>query len=88
MWGLAGNMLSGRGQGWLLTAPPVERIPLSFVKEGKRELALALSMCRSIEGIVPVFYTRAHRFLEVLGFELSEPFVIKGVSVFRYYMEA
>jgi len=88
MWGLSGIMLTGKGEPWLLTAKPIEKIPVSFVKEGRREIRKMLSMAPCLEGLTVESYSRAHRFLRVLGFTLSEPFLIKNVLVRKYWMEA
>lgn len=88
MWGLSGVMLGRIGEPWLLTSKEIEKIPVSFVKEGRVEIAEMLTMCERLEGITTESYPRAHRFLRALGFQLSEPLVVKNVPVRRYWMEA
>ena len=88
MWGLAGVILSGRGEPWLLTSKAIEKIPVSFVREGREEINEMLTMCHRLEGITTEAYPRAHRFLRALGFTLSDPFLLKGVLVRKYTMEA
>ena len=87
MWGLAGVVLSGRGEPWLLTSKAIERIPVSFIKEGRKEIAEMMELCHKLEGVTTEAYPRAHRFLRALGFNLSEPFLLKGVLVRKYTME-
>jgi hypothetical protein len=86
MWGLGGVMLGGKGEPWLLTAPAIERAPLAFVREARVEVARLYSMSRHLEGMCAASYTKAHRLLEVLGFNLSEEFELKGAMVRRYWM--
>lgn len=76
MWGLgcSASMLNFNvGHPWLMTARPVESVPVSFVKVGQRELAKMLQLRRRLEGHVAADYRMACRFLEVLGFSLGEP---------------
>lgn len=87
MWGLSGVMLGDLGEPWLLTSPAIEKIPVSFVKEGRREIAQMLTLYRRLEGLTTQSYSRAHRFLEVLGFTLTEPFLVKNILVRKYWME-
>lgn len=87
MWGLSGVMLSGSGEPWLLTSKAIEKIPVSFVKEGRKEINKMLTVCRRLEGLTSNSYSRAHRFLEVLGFTLDDPFEVKKVMVRRFWME-
>jgi hypothetical protein len=86
MWGLSGVMF-GTGQYWLLTGKAIERIPVAFVKESLREIEVMLQMCSRIEGVVTTAYSKAVRLLEVLGFSLSPPFEVRGISVQRYWIE-
>lgn len=73
MWGLGGSMLGAVGYPWLLTAPPIEKAPVAFLREAKREVVLMLRHKSRLENHVLAKYTRACRFLEVLGFALSDP---------------
>ncbi len=73
MWGLGGSMLGAIGYPWLLTAPAIEKAPLAFVREAKREVAMMLRHKSRLENHVLAQYTRACRFLEFLGFTLSDP---------------
>ena len=73
VFGMGGNMLSNVGYPWLLTTPAVEKLPVSFVKEGRKQAMEMLSMRRRLEGHVAADYRQACRFLEALGFTLGEP---------------
>ena len=85
MWGLGGSMLDDTGYPWLITAPAIERIPISFLREGRREVARMLRLRRVLIGEVAAAYTQACRFLEVLGFELGEPRPMFKGDLFRSY---
>ena len=86
MWGLAGSLL-GTSEYWLLTGAAIERIPVSFVKECKKEIVTMLSFSPKIEGVVTASYSRAVRLLEILDFSLSPPFDVSGVAVRRFWIE-
>ena len=86
MWGLAGVML-GTGYPWLLTGKAIERIPVSFVREARAEVREMLEHCNRLEGVVIDRYSRAKRFLTVLGFTLGEPFSMKDNLVRHYWMD-
>jgi len=83
MWGCAGNML-GTGQPWLLTGKGIENFKVSFIRNARKEVSEMLLHCNRLEGIVVNRYDRAVRLLEVLGFELSEPFELQNNLVRRY----
>lgn len=85
MWGCAGSML-GTGYPWLLTGKGIENFKVSFVRQAREEVREMLTHCGSLEGIVVKRYERAIRLLEVLGFELSEPFELKDNIVYKYTM--
>lgn len=87
--GCGGSVLAGIGEPWLLTAPEIERIPVSFVKEGRAEVAKLLGLFPRLENIVVARYARACRFLTVLGFQLDEarPMGPQGAMFRRFWME-
>lgn len=72
MWGVGGTAAFGHtGYPWLMTAPAVERVPVSFLREAQWELGRMRRMYRHLTGRVAAEYTMATRFLEVLGFTLG-----------------
>lgn len=73
MWGLGGEFVSHVGSPWLLTTKAVERVPVSFVKIGRSELADMLSLRNRLENYVAASYGRAVRFLNVMGFSIDPP---------------
>lgn len=75
-WGVGSAALSDTGEIWLLTGRAIERIPVSFVREGLREVQTMLSLYPRLEGIVACDYPQAIKFLSALGFSLhpGEPF--------------
>ena len=86
MWGMGGCPLGSIGRPWLLTAPPVENIKVSFVRVGRAEIGLMLAICPELRGYVDARYHRAIRFLEVLGFSVGEPFPLGAQRApFREY---
>lgn len=66
-------MLSDVGYPWLLTTPVIEKLPVSFIKEGRKQAMEMLHKRRRLEGHVAADYRQACRFLEALGFTLGEP---------------
>ena len=90
MWGLRAAILSETGQPWLVTAPVIETLPVSFIREAKREVAALLALKPRLEDYVIADYRGAVRLLEVLGFELDEPvpYGRKGAMFRRFSIEA
>jgi len=89
MWGLGGSMLGAVGYPWLLTAPPIEKAPVAFLRGARREVVLMLRHKSRLENHVLAKYTRACRFLEALGFTLSdpEPYGLNGAMCRKFTME-
>lgn len=87
--GCGGSVLVGVGQPWLLTAPEVESLPVSFVREGRAEIGKFLELFPKLENIVLAKYSRACRFLQVLGFQLDEAVATgpHGALFRRFWME-
>jgi hypothetical protein len=79
MWGLCLNMrpglslLSDLGVPWLHTAAAVERLPLSFVKVAKVELAAMRALRPRLENHVAASYAQAIKFLRMIGFTIEAP---------------
>lgn len=88
MWGLGGVMLSDEGVPWLMTTPAIERIPVSFVRLARREVAEMLELRSQLSNVVLASYRSACRFLEVLGFNLDEPVQLgpHGVPFRKFWM--
>ena len=78
MFGLGGHLLSDTGVPWLLTTREIERIPLAFVREAKREVRKMLGHFRRLENYVHADYAAAIRFLEILGFTVHPEVVEVG----------
>jgi hypothetical protein len=72
-WGDAGEMLSADGWFWFFTAPPIERVPLAFAREGRRELARMLRSRRRLLVDTRCEYIAAQRLARLLGFHVAEP---------------
>jgi hypothetical protein len=94
MWGLCVGLrpgvspLSDLGVPWLHTSGAVERIPVSFVKVAKAELALMRASRRRLESFVAADYPQAVKLLRVLGFtvERPEPIGVKGARFCRFHI--
>jgi hypothetical protein len=88
MWGLSGSAFGHTGYPWLMTAPAVERVPVAFLRIGRRELGRMRATHRCLRGEVAADYGMACRFLEVLGFVLgpAEPLPPHGVKFRTFTM--
>jgi hypothetical protein len=72
MWGVSGSAFGHTGYPWLMTAPVIETLPVSFVRQARREVGRMLATHRRLEGSVAAQYAMACRFLETLGFTLGD----------------
>lgn len=85
IWGLAIAMapnvspLSDFGIPWLHTSAAIEAIPLTFVKQGRAQLAAMRTLRPRLASYVDASYVQAIRFIELLGFAVDEPLPI-GVN--------
>jgi hypothetical protein len=79
VWGLAVgqrpgvSLLGDVGAPWLLTTPAVEKVPIAFVKEGKKVLDRMRAVKPKLENHVLSSYSAAVRFLILLGFTVEPP---------------
>lgn len=74
MAGLSGAMLSMRAHPWLLTTKAVERLPVAFIKEGRRYVQDMLEIHPHLSGYVLSSYEKAIRLLGLLGFSVTAEF--------------
>lgn len=88
-WGLGGGLLSHVGEPWLMTSKGIEQVPVSFVREARREVRAMLDIRDTLTNFVPASYIRAIRFLEVLGFTVYEPLPLgpNGVPFRQFTLE-
>lgn len=88
MSGLCGTMLGDVGMPYLMTAPVVERVPLTFVKQAKASVAQMLHHKLRLEGYVAANYAKACRLIEVLGFilEPARPFGSRNALFRRFWV--
>lgn len=89
MFGCAGQILSSVGNPWMLTTAAVEKAPVMFIKQIKREVGLMLQLFPRLQGYVSADYHQACRMLEMVGFSLGEPFPygVKQAPFREYRME-
>ena len=89
MSGLGGALLSDEGNPWLMTAPIVEKVPVTFLKIAREQLAEMLQQRRFLFNYVQASYSKACRLLEVLGFVLDPavPMGPQGVAFRRFWIE-
>ena len=90
MWGIGGDVLSESGEPWLMTGTACDRVPISFLRIAKAELALMLALKPRLENYVAADYPKAIRLLEGLGFVIDapEPIGPKRALFRRFWIEA
>jgi hypothetical protein len=88
MWGLCGPSLGDIGYPYLMTSPLIEKIPITFIKIARKEVAHMLRHRLRLEGYVAANYRAAVRLLEVLGFtvEKEAPFGPKDALFRKFYV--
>ena len=82
VWGDEGSMLEALGRAWLFTAPPVEKVPLAFFREARKDIAQRLTMRRMLRSSVRADYTQALRFFRLLGFTIGPAVAVGPEGVF------
>jgi|SRR5262245_2659205 len=87
VWGVGGCALGGIGEPWLVTTPVVEQVPIRFIKVARAEVGQMLGLFPVLSNYVTVQYRQACRFLEVVGFRLSDPFAVNGTFWHEFRME-
>ena len=89
-WGLigGGSLMAATGVPWLLTAPAIERVPLDFAREARREVREMLDIYPLLENWVHAPYRRAVGFLKIVGFTIDEaqPILPTGEYFHRFWM--
>ena len=78
VWGDAASLLAPEGLMWLVTAPPIEKMPLAFFREARRELGRLLEYRQRLRSCIAGPYKEAARFFALLKFQVSEPELIGG----------
>ncbi len=89
VWGCTGSLLSSVGQMWLLTAPPIERIPIAFAKEARAMIREVLQHKRTLVSGCVDGYEKSLRLWSMLGFEIGEAVAVPphGAMFRRLTME-
>lgn len=78
VWGDAASILASEGLMWMITAPCIERVPLAFFREARREIARISEYRQSLRSCIGGPYSRAIRFFTMLGFTIEPPVIIGG----------
>jgi hypothetical protein len=94
IWGVCVNThprqgpLSATAVPWLHTTAAIERQPIAFLREARREVAAMRCLYPRLENHVAANYTQAVRFLRLLGFTVDEPQSIghNGALFRRFHM--
>ena len=73
MCGVGGNLLGGVGYPWVVTTAAVERLPIRYFREARRETEDMLLVFPRLEGLIAANYTRSLRFFALMGFEIHPP---------------
>lgn len=71
-WGCCSQLLVSEGEPWLFTTPVVERAPVRFLKQARREVLEMLLEHRTLVSSVASDYIKAVNFLRKLGFSINE----------------
>lgn len=89
LWGVCVGLQSGTAKvPWLHTATAIEKIPVSFVKLAKTELAAMIALYPKLESYVAAEYVGAIGLLKLLGFtiEPAAPVGAKGEMYSRFWV--
>lgn len=73
MFGVAAPLWSGTGLVWALGTDHCTKHPKEMLLYGKKKVMELLELCPVLENYCDARYTAAHRWLEHIGFTLSEP---------------
>lgn len=87
LWGVYGDLFGGVGIPWFLTAPEIERIPVTMVRQGRAEVSDMLGLYPRLENYVAASYRGAVRFVELLGFTVDAEIAIRGTPFRRFWMK-
>lgn len=82
-WGDHGGLLDPVGLMWFFTTPAIERIPLAFFREARRQIDVYLQWREALIADVGAEYDKAIRFFRMLGFEIGEPRMSEQGTAYR-----
>lgn len=90
MWGIGAAPLDRSGRPWLMTTGAIEKLPLTYLKQARREVREMLDCYPVLYNWVHADYTAAVRFLRMLGFTLEKaaPWGPTGAMFHRFEMRA
>lgn len=83
VWGCTSPPLLTVGEVWAFTTPAIERVPLAFFRETKREVADLMQTRHALVSGVMDGYDKAIRFFGMVGFKVGVPTEIADGAMFR-----
>lgn len=81
-WGDTAQLLADDGSMWFFTAPVIEKLPLAFFREARRDIAERLVTRDALVADVAASYAKAIRFFTMLGFSVGAPRCV-GQGMYR-----
>lgn len=76
---VSGVLLGGIGHPWICTTPVIERVPLTYFREARREIDMMLRVFPRLETLISAKNLKALKFFRLVGFEVFPP---EGDSLF------
>jgi len=73
LWGCYGSFFTTEGHVWLVTTGEVEKLPLRFFHEVRREVREMLLTRKVLRSHAAASYTKALRFMAMVGFMIGAP---------------
>lgn len=81
IWGCDATLASAVGNVWMMTAPPIEKIPITFFRVMRQELDVMSWGGRELHSASGADYPQALRSMKILGFEIGVPRAV-GAGVY------
>jgi hypothetical protein len=80
---VGGTLLGNVGNPWIITSPIIERAPVAYFREARREVDALLEIFPRLESLIGVKHKKALRFFSMLGFTIipGEPGALFHVVV-------
>ena len=65
---VSGTLLGGVGHPWICTTPVIERVPLTYFREARREIETMLRIFPRLESMISAKNLKALKFFRLIGF--------------------